>query len=291
MSVIDCGVSISDEQLKHIAICQTDKTTFLQMIGRKRVNEGMRVTLYICNQPPTKMNSRKNLCIRKLRLLIGIYLLNEHENKQTGTPTKYHDGLTEVSILTDNPKNAVVQAIAHGKAEHLIYSQGEQLQLGRKHYQDEKPSDLLKEFRYSKTAFLALAYQLQNYAAAVEECRVDYRKTYLKRQLSWIDREYDESLWVTYQSTRDELVKFLDEYVVDNKVLWKSDQMAFRKKCHKLFLKFPDKPDYCHKMYGEAPPSKMRLNEAFIEKKIPFTIVAKQSSSAGRKTYWKITRT
>lgn len=46
-SVLDCGVSFHDDALKHIVVETTDKTEFLQMIGRKRLKEGERLKVYI----------------------------------------------------------------------------------------------------------------------------------------------------------------------------------------------------------------------------------------------------
>ena len=47
--VIDNGVNLSDESIKHIVIDSTNNTTFLQMLGRRRVNtaEKERINLYL----------------------------------------------------------------------------------------------------------------------------------------------------------------------------------------------------------------------------------------------------
>lgn len=46
-SVLDNGVSIVDPQVKHIAILKFDKVSFLQMLGRKRVDKNQKLMLYI----------------------------------------------------------------------------------------------------------------------------------------------------------------------------------------------------------------------------------------------------
>ena len=46
-SVLDCGVSIHDPKLRHIVTEATDKTEFLQMIGRKRLRPGEILDVYI----------------------------------------------------------------------------------------------------------------------------------------------------------------------------------------------------------------------------------------------------
>lgn len=46
-SVLDCGVNIHDDALKHIVIEAADKTQFLQSLGRKRCAEGERIHVYV----------------------------------------------------------------------------------------------------------------------------------------------------------------------------------------------------------------------------------------------------
>lgn len=46
-SVLDCGVSFHDSALKHIVVETTDKTEFLQEIGRKRLGAGEELNVYI----------------------------------------------------------------------------------------------------------------------------------------------------------------------------------------------------------------------------------------------------
>ena len=46
-SVLDCGVSFHDEKLRHIIVETTDKTEFLQMIGRKRMKANEKLNVYI----------------------------------------------------------------------------------------------------------------------------------------------------------------------------------------------------------------------------------------------------
>lgn len=46
-SVLDCGVNLHDDALKHILILSTDHTCFMQELGRKRMKKGEVVNLYI----------------------------------------------------------------------------------------------------------------------------------------------------------------------------------------------------------------------------------------------------
>lgn len=46
-SVLDCGVNIHDDSLKHVVILLDDKITFLQALGRKRCKKGETFNLYV----------------------------------------------------------------------------------------------------------------------------------------------------------------------------------------------------------------------------------------------------
>ena len=66
-SVLDCGVTLHAKNVKNLVICQPNKTSFLQMLGRIRVGEGERINLYIQSYPPndrricTEISSRFSL--------------------------------------------------------------------------------------------------------------------------------------------------------------------------------------------------------------------------------------
>ena len=46
-SVLDCGVNIKDAKMRHIVVETTDKVEFLQMVGRKRLQKGEQVFVYV----------------------------------------------------------------------------------------------------------------------------------------------------------------------------------------------------------------------------------------------------
>lgn len=112
-SVIDCGINIKDPNLKTIAIFANEKTEFLQMIGRKRLNidsqEKVDVWVYI-----PKANSFSRLVAvreRELKLAEQLNFIktfqSEDTGDQAGTPHTYltrgEDGLVNGSkIVYDN---------------------------------------------------------------------------------------------------------------------------------------------------------------------------------------------
>lgn len=68
-SVLDCGVNIHDDLLRHLVIFTENKTTFLQALGRKRCKPDERVTLYVPAMDTRRLSGlvEQN---RKLRQLI-----------------------------------------------------------------------------------------------------------------------------------------------------------------------------------------------------------------------------
>lgn len=65
-SVLDNGVNFKDTRLKNIVIFSYDKTTFLQMVGRKRIEKnGETVKLYIQNKTAGMLNGKRHILTEK----------------------------------------------------------------------------------------------------------------------------------------------------------------------------------------------------------------------------------
>lgn len=61
--VLDNGINIIDEQLKNIVIMTTEKTEFLQMLGRKRCRYNENFKLYVCARKAQYFNALRNKMI------------------------------------------------------------------------------------------------------------------------------------------------------------------------------------------------------------------------------------
>ena len=57
-SVLDCGVNIRDDALRHIVIESIDKTEFFQMMGRKRRKSGESIQVYVRVPSPSTLHAR-----------------------------------------------------------------------------------------------------------------------------------------------------------------------------------------------------------------------------------------
>ena len=66
-SVIDNGVSIIDKSVKNIVIISFDKISFLQKLGRKRLDENEKITIYIPNFDKKNLENILNGVIKNLQ--------------------------------------------------------------------------------------------------------------------------------------------------------------------------------------------------------------------------------
>ena len=57
-AVLDCGVNIIDEHLRNIVIVTDNRTSFIQMLGRKRILSGEQINLYVCKPDPLSFGER-----------------------------------------------------------------------------------------------------------------------------------------------------------------------------------------------------------------------------------------
>lgn len=294
--VLDCGVNIRDAAVKNIVISQTRKTTFLQMLGRKRVDEGERVRLYIRAFGSKRINGLRREVDKKLKFLTDFALLNEYDARRWKQPTDYSDGMKEFNYLSQDEKNAVIEKAFQGSNLALTYPVP--MKKNNKAWRTIKESDnqmdkVLTERACSMTAFVALLYEITRLEKALER----YRETqdpcfFLKEQLSWIGHEYDERKWVEYEKR----VKDLNDYLAGKCGLkmYVEEQTEFAARCMELLLKLPVPPrklvqNQSRYLKGDgAVPGKKMLNDAFEEKGILFRIKSKQGGGANRKSFWYI---
>lgn len=113
---------------------------------------------------------------------------------------------------------------------------------------------------------------------------------YLKRQLAWIDKEYDESCWLGHTEKQQSLLEYLAAHV--GACLGPDEQVLFIQKCLHLMIQQPKIPDCLRAdisryTSGKLVPKKNKLNSCFRELGIPYEISSAQKSVGGkRQTYW-----
>ena len=296
-AVLDCGVSISDATVKNIVIGHSHKTTFLQMLGRRRVINGESVNLYIKVYSAKTINHLRYKCEQKLEFLTFFKLLNETSFDRVQQATAEYDGMRERSRLTAERINTVVDHATKNSA--LLYSPKPVAGNWFGPYDRIKKAEgnkaILEEYEGSQTALIALLYQYDIYRNAVE----DHRKTndpvfYLKLQLSWLGKEYDPTHWVGYEDAIENFISYLESYSTPKSWLNETEQEEFSRGCLRLFGKHPvplQKFNVVTALYQEKKgnlPRKNKLEKGFSEIGLPYRIETKQSTKGTRQTLWRI---
>ena len=96
-SVLDCGVNIHDDKLKHVVIPFEDRVTFMQALGRKRFENEPNFTLYIKSINRKRLNG---LIYRNRELLYLVDDMRKHRNHNGYVDRFRHEG--------DPAKNSLV---------------------------------------------------------------------------------------------------------------------------------------------------------------------------------------
>lgn len=163
-SVMDCGCNIIDPEVKHMALFCDNETTFLQMLGRKRVAVDERLRLYIALYPFRRINTRYNQCLDNLKFMMRMGLKNQ---------TDYND---RNSYLSVDQLQEMIQDISSGKRKNLQYTIGK---LGLEENGHLRPwsertttvDKFLYGMTYSKTAMLQMVTRLYDYQLALNRYR------------------------------------------------------------------------------------------------------------------------
>lgn len=360
-SVPDCGVNIIDKDVNNIVIACDDESDFIQMLGRKRVDYDEKVNLYIKFFGFKTINSRYNGKLEELKFLIKFSLKNSGIGNEP--QLKPYDFVSIGKELLKYQRMAMIFT-ASKSSKYPLESRGFNIS----GYDYEL---FLKEYEYSKTAYLNIIFQLYSYTKAMSSYRseknrlfielnrvftayeqkvsmpnalsaplvysvqealdtsntglkdlftrikksqksnlckidLDFRSKmdrdslfYLKYQLSWIGKEYNESCWVKI----DELKLYLESLFITEKKLreddnW-SEQKEFSMKCTQLMLALPNAPKRIkadasrYRNDPEKYPGKDKLNSCFRELDLPYMIVSSQKKYDGvdkKKTCWKIVK-
>lgn len=69
-SALDNGINIKDPLLKNIVILSYDKSEFLQMLGRKRIDKDEKINLYICARKANNFNAKLAKVKNQIRALL-----------------------------------------------------------------------------------------------------------------------------------------------------------------------------------------------------------------------------
>lgn len=289
-SVLDCGVSISDRTVKHIVIAQHQKYTFLQELGRKRMlPDEQGIEVFLKAYSAKEINGVCRMLDGHIRFIASFATLNKTRLYRS-TPDKNGSSLREELLLSDSSAQNIISKMAKGNNINLLYPVNRLNRIRKNNFAESDFPLVLKEFEYSKTAFLYTLLAMDDYQKALE----DYRTTgddafFLKHQLKWVGQEYQMERWVSYDACMTALSSFLDR----SSGVWmeKDDQFTFSQKCLALLLQFPIPPQKLKKdqsRYQKHPDMSIglkKLDACFAELGIPYHIRTMQRGKS-HKTQW-----
>lgn len=299
--VLDCGINIIDEDVKNVVLFQHDRTTFIQSLGRKRLLDGEKVKLFIRVMSSKAIESFYRKYERQLDYVVKFCLRKVIDYK-----TSYErNGLFyENFLIKGNELDYLIENIDEGWAKALKCRSDlgptyrKESDIHKYKSERDKHCDLyLAEWEFSKTAFLRLIYNIKSYQEALE----DYYKTgddyfFIKHQLRWLGKEFEQSCFLSYDGKVDKLVFFLTQ--MEGELLDKRMQLEFCQQCLDKILGLPIvlksmKKDISRYHNKEMLPKKKKLNEIFEELGLNFIIQSsrKTNKETGKQeTYWIVKR-
>lgn len=111
-AVLDCGVNIHDDAVKNIVLCTDDRTSLLQMMGRKRLGPQEKVALWIVEPNTKSLSARAMQYERQLALIRNFDSLKTQRERsvfvnrllETGDPQENILFYTSTTQHTDKRK-------------------------------------------------------------------------------------------------------------------------------------------------------------------------------------------
>ncbi|MBR3870287.1 MAG: DEAD/DEAH box helicase family protein [Clostridia bacterium] len=291
-SVLDCGVSICDKSVKNIVISAIDKTTFLQMLGRIRV-DNQKINVHIKCYEGRKTNYRRHMYEIALEYVVTYSLLAETVLRRTSHWSNESDGLADKLILSDNEVRRLIYKPNTGN-QQLLYPHIN-TEINRKRSQgDTSYQKQIIQYDHSQAALLNLAYSLYSLNRATDSEKKD-KNRFLFEQLSWIGHQYNEENWSVYELCRNKLCSILEKYAENKTFIDKSEQIDFASNCVRIMIKTHNISPYIKTLWTKFNHKKIKkigmnsLNKALVSLELPYQILSKQKMKNGiRQTRWQI---
>lgn len=171
-SVLDNGVNLKDDLLKNIVILSTDRTEFIQMLGRKRISSDEKITLYICARKTSYFNRR-------------LFTLNKR--------------LNSIYSYKDSP-SAFLKQYFTGSVKDFEFAKG-------MFYFNRQSKICLNELAEKKLHLNKIYYErmVDKLASGIEEA-------FILEQLSWIglEKTYAASAWISYVNPDNKIANFIN---------------------------------------------------------------------------------
>lgn len=286
-SVLDCGINILDDAVQNIVIFEAEKTTFLQMLGRVRIRGDRKIRLFI--KAPTALEMRNHVrhTCKIIQMMYGFYLLQKNYYYGNGWIIYYKP------VMNMYQRRSFLQNLQ--RSNYKIIHLRHDLLVGynwinRDITQGWNEGKILSEYVLNYNLLVRSLYMLYCFDRAkayMQEEKAD-DVYYLKYQLSWLGKEYDERRWVSYARQRDEITAFLDRYLTNEDGMLDEEQNVFAEKTFELLCQLSVIPSVAKKnrsalkRSGHAPGKNM-LNKCFEEIGLPYIITSKSKMQNGKR--------
>ena len=218
-SVLDNGINLKDSQLKHMAILEMNSTTFLQMLGRKRITQRGE-TLYLYIQKKNIKAVTTYFCLRTLKYVKFLAELQFISKAARNTDLRRVDrsDTDDLSYIQKRNVNLTIYKFAQTyqingnfKPEYSHYVKNMKGSLSRDWSIDNRVRNyntvtaILFEpnpytsvrLGYDYYRMLALLEQYENLSE--EEKRIKKESLWIEHQLSWLGLQYDPACWIDYE--------------------------------------------------------------------------------------------
>lgn len=286
-SVLDCGINILDDAVQNIVIFEAEKTTFLQMLGRVRIRGDRKIRLFI--KAPTALEMRNHVrhTCKIIQMMYGFYLLQKNYYYGNGWIIYYEP------VMNMYQRRSFLQNLQ--RSNYKIIHLRHDLLVGhnwinRDITQGWNEGKILSEYVLNYNLLVRSLYMLYCFDRAkayMQEEKAD-DVYYLKYQLSWLGKEYNERRWVSYARQRDEITAFLDRYLTNEDGMLDEEQNVFAEKTFELLCQLSVIPSVAKKnrsalkRSGHAP-GKNILNKCFEEIGLPYIITSKSKMQNGKR--------
>ena len=242
-SVLDCGISLHNPSLRHIVVESTDKTEFLQMIGRRRLYPGESINVYIRAVSPGTLLNRLNRINQQLALIAECF---------QAAHTKNFDLLLHKGWRDEDESRPYM---------HLLNYLGS----GR--------------LSPKKTAYHQLLWQQATLERLLRDAKNYQDDSALPRLAhKWLNQidGYDPSRWLDYnrkKETRGQLMTLLETHL--NKKFSKSECNALAKQLLPLVNAIQK---FSHDLEEDTKRTPRTMNQRFEALQIPFRFVKNSGS-------------
>lgn len=241
-AVLDNGINIKDDAVHHVAILEMNQTSFLQMLGRKRIRTGEHIFLYLWAKDLGEVKAYFNKSVLQyIKFLAELKIASSYEEPQASY--NFHEWANCAQFVEDYMMNGNIKyPFNHYVRVKRIKTLTELDKLWHFRLYEANPVALAR-LTYDYYRMAALLERFKNYN--MEEQKREKEVHWLKYQLFWLGLDYDGTKWIDYPEhceSQRQLEKDLEEYVgrlmpPEKLVLFKQNFLRFALTNHPPLLK------------------------------------------------------